>query len=103
MSNPSLDLYLWLIDHFRDGMIHTVVSDGHNVPDNARESNPAVIHARLRAARIFNVPITLAEDAYDEVTQYVSSLVHLGTERELAPEQGTDLIKERGWQLFPEI
>lgn len=97
-KNPALELYLWMLENVhsnknRKGSFQ-VISQGAGALDGEVDYN--VLWARLRAARLFNVPVVLMEDTYDEVAGYISSLVRLGEEDELSPEEGTDLLIREG-------
>jgi hypothetical protein len=106
-KNPALELYLWMLDN-----VHMIKSGraGQHLLTKGEEDNPTsmgvdyqVLWARLREARLFNIPTVLMEDTYDEVAAYVGSLVRLGEQDEMSPEEGTDLLIKTGCDHpFPE-
>lgn len=106
-KNRALDLYLWMLDsihHIKLGSWRQeMISQGNMSKDPAHNVDYDVLWARMRAARLFNIPAVLMEDTYDEVAGYVGSLVRLGEEDELSPEEGTDLLIREGCEHpFPE-
>lgn len=102
---PIIDLYFWIMENARHSMQEGAKTTLWDTPENAVqiEIDYNVLWARLRDARLFNVPTVLLMDTYAEAHDHLANLVRLGEDDELDPEVGTDLILKRSREApFPE-